>query len=121
MKNVFKGIGNNLGASIVYDFGKGVLKNLSKKETIQLVLNKIGVYKNISDFPERYVETLVELRLKNKPKEILNYFRDENVMKALYDFYYATVDSGLRRNKNALEKSLTRKRLKSDTSSLMEL
>ena len=99
---MFKDLSINLGASVIYDFAK----KISKKEAVQYTLKKLGAIKNLSDFPERYTETLVELRVQEKPKEVLNFFRDEDVMKVLYDFYYAPQNSDLRNNNREFYKHL---------------
>jgi len=95
---MFKELAASLATSAIYDFGKSVLTDLSKNEIVQLTIRKIGVIKTLSDFPDRYVETLVELRLLNKDKSILEFFRDEEIMKLFYDYFYAPENSGLRNN-----------------------
>ena len=85
------------------------INKIIKKERIQYFLKKIGFKKNLSDLSERYDETLVELRLENKPKEILNFFRDEDIKEIFYDFYYASTDSGLRNNEDEFYSRLRHK------------
>jgi len=102
---MFKDLSINLAASVLYDFSKKVLG----KETVQVVLRKLGNIKNLSNFPDRYVETLVELRLENKPNEVLNFFRHEDIMEILYNFYYAPENSGVRNNERVFFTALDKK------------
>jgi tetratricopeptide (TPR) repeat protein len=78
----------NLAASVIYDFSKSIGSALLKKEIVHGILKKIGVSPQLNDFAERYVEALVELRIQNKSKEILNLFREKSIMQVFYDYYY---------------------------------
>ncbi|MBK6771234.1 MAG: hypothetical protein IPG78_03625 [Ignavibacteria bacterium] len=91
-----------LGSTVLYDFGK----NVKKTEMYHLAMEKIGVDKHLNDFPERYVEALVELRLERKSKIIMNFFRDESIAQVFYNYYYAKEDTGKRSNDKAFDMNL---------------
>lgn len=92
---MFRDLCVNLGASAIYDF----TKKLTSKETPLFILKKMGFDSSESDFPARYTEALVELRLAEKEKCVLEFFRHEDIMEVFYDYYYADEASGLRNNK----------------------
>lgn len=102
MSTLFTTLATGLATSLIFDFTKSVADSISRKETVQLILRKLGTGKSLSDFPERYVETLIEFRLADKTESILEFFRDKSIMSLLYDYYYAPEDSGLRKNERKL-------------------
>ena len=82
----------NLAASVIYDFGKKILTIADKMEVVQLARKQLGANPTLYDFPGRYVEALVELRFEGKEKVVVDFFRNESIMKTFYDFYYGTPD-----------------------------
>lgn len=78
----------NIGASIIYDFGKAINSQMAKNETVQTVLKQLGASPSLHDFPERYVEALVEFRFMDKNKIVLAFFREESIAGTFYAFYY---------------------------------
>jgi Flp pilus assembly protein TadD len=93
-----------LGKTALFNFGKKTLASLSKKEFVQFVLKSAGLQKSKSDFPERYVEALVELRYEGKEVAVMNFFRDESIMQAFYDYHYGKPE--VRNNDKALDEKL---------------
>ena len=59
-----------LATSAIYDFGKSLSGATAGTETVQTVLKKPGLKASLHDFPARYVEVLVELRLQKKSKTL---------------------------------------------------
>lgn len=96
---MFRDLSINLAASVIYDFGKAVLNAADKTETVQLTRKKLGVTTQLNDFPDRYLEALVELRFEKKSKVVLDFFRSEDIMKTFYNYYYGSPDQ--RKNDNA--------------------
>lgn len=77
-----------IGSSIIYDFGKAVHKQLPKSETVQFVLKNLGAKTDLNDFPQRYVEALVEFRYQGKSPTVMAFFREESIAEAFYNYYY---------------------------------
>jgi hypothetical protein len=95
----------NLGASIIYDFGKAVKNQTTKAETVQVVLKQLGRSHTLHDFPERYVEALVELRFQDKDKVVMAFFREESIAQAFYNYYYSA-DEAIKFNESILKESI---------------
>jgi len=95
---MFEGLAVNLAASVIFDFTKIITTDLSKKEIVKYLLAKLNLSKTQSDFSERYVESLIELRLKGKDKSVLEFFRDKEVMELFFDYSYAPGNNDLRNN-----------------------
>lgn len=89
---MFTDLAINLAASAIYDFGKALLNAADKTEMVQLARKKLGAVQHLHDFPDRYLEALVELRFEKKPKVVLNFFRDESIMQAFFDYYYGSIE-----------------------------
>ncbi len=90
---MFEDISINLAASVIYDFGKAIVHAANKTEAVQLARKQLGMSKALHDFPDRYVEALVELRFEQKPPVVLDFFRAEEIMAAFYAYYYGPVES----------------------------
>lgn len=90
----------NIAASVIYDFGKVVESKAAKNETVQTVLRQLGVSSNLHDFPDRYVEALVEFRFLKKDAVVLSFFREESIAQAFFNFYYG--DNSFRNNEEKL-------------------
>lgn len=103
---MFKDLSINLAASVIYDFTKTIITEAAKLEAVKFVLKKMGLDQTLSDFPERYTETLVELRMLQKRQEVLEFFRDPGVIEAYHEYYYADEATGLRRNDLEFYKAL---------------
>ena len=91
----------NIAASIVYDFGKSVQGWASQKEMVQVALKQLNLSKELHDFPERYLEALVQLRFDGKSKAVLELFREESIQNTFYNYLYGP--ESLRHNVNELE------------------
>ena len=75
----------NISASLIYDFAK----SFSKNEMVSYLKEMAGFSKKMgNDFPERYTETLVELRLQGKTLQELSFFKDDFIFESIYDYYY---------------------------------
>lgn len=94
----------NIGASIIYDFGKAIKNKAAKNETVQTVLKHLNVSPNLHNFPDRYVEALVEFRFLEKDAAIMAFFREESITQAFFNFYYG--DNNVRNNEATLRQTI---------------
>ena len=78
----------NIGASVIYDFGKAIKSKAAKNETVQTVLKQLGASPHLHDFPDRYVEALVEFRFLEKDALVMAFFREESIAQVFFNFYY---------------------------------
>jgi tetratricopeptide (TPR) repeat protein len=103
---MFAELAASIGLSAIYDFGKSLIGAAAKTEFVQSVVAKLGLSPKEHDFVERYVEALVDLRLQEKSPVIMAFFREESIMAAFYDFYYANPESGKRGDEAAHQAAL---------------
>jgi hypothetical protein len=99
---MFGDLAINLAASVIYDFGKKIHSVANKTEWVQLTRKQLGISATLHDFPDRYLEALVELRFEDKTKVVLDFFRSEDIMQTFFDFYYGAAD---KRNNESLHTS----------------
>ena len=95
----------NIGASVIYDFARAIKTKAAKRETVQVVLKKLGASPTLHDFPQRYVEALVEFRFLEKSPAVMAFFREESIAQVFYNFYYG--DESKRNNESALSEGIT--------------
>jgi hypothetical protein len=94
----------NIGASVIYDFGKAIKTTATKNETVQIVLKQLGASPNLHDFPDRYVEALVEFRFLEKEAVVMAFFREESIAQAFFNFYYG--ENNLQNNEDMLWRAI---------------
>lgn len=102
---MLKDLSINIGASIIYDAAKWGINQLSKTETVQVVLKKLGFSPALHDFPDRYVEALVEYKCSGKELVVMNFFREESIMNTFFLYYYG--DKSQINNQKLFDESLT--------------
>ena len=102
---MFDGLSTVLMGASLYDLGREIWNRASKKEWVQATLKKLDLAGDQHDFATRYLEALVALRLQDKAPVILNFFREKDIQRAFYHFYYGPQE--LRNNLNAHQEALT--------------
>ncbi|MBL7805393.1 MAG: NB-ARC domain-containing protein [Saprospiraceae bacterium] len=103
---MFADLSINLAASAIYDFGRFIRNTAEKTEAVQLARKKLGATQHLHDFPDRYLEALVELRFEQKSRVVLDLFRSKDIMQTFYGFYYGAPD--IRNNETAHAAALQR-------------
>lgn len=94
----------NIGASIIYDFGKAIKTQAAKHKAVQMVIKQLGTSPGLHDFPARYVEALVEFRFKGKDPAVMAFFREESLAQVFFDYCYGPNDK--RNNEAALKQGI---------------
>jgi tetratricopeptide (TPR) repeat protein len=102
---MFDGLSTELMGASLYDLGREIWNRASKKEWMQATLKQLDLAGDQHDFATRYLEALVALRLQDKTPVVLNFFREKDIQRAFYHFYYGPPE--LRNNLVAHQEALT--------------
>ena len=101
---MFDGLSTELMGAAIYDLGKAIIDRGSKTEWVQTTLKKWNLAGEQHDFAARYLETLVEIRTLGKSEATLNLFREEDIRRSFFVYYYGS--PGKRGNEMVHEQAL---------------
>ncbi|MBK8561906.1 MAG: hypothetical protein IPN76_00740 [Saprospiraceae bacterium] len=94
MSAFLEGIAVEIIGSLIDKAGTFVAGQAGNRIDWKIWKNKYKFTDNESDFLDRYAEAIVALGEAGKPKELLQFYGRENVIRIIHDYWYGEVDEG---------------------------